>query len=197
MLRVRKKMKAYKYRAYPTKEQATAIDQQIEQCRQLYNKLLSLKKDAYKQTKTKLSRFDLIKKTKGKNKEAYSQVSQNVADRINKAYGNFFARVKRGEEKKGFPRFKKYGGYSSITLPQIVNPEKIVKKTLAIRTHKCQNCGLKIDRDTNAARNILTIGKIGLEQPKLTPERDKATTDGISPKQALSMKQEATQLVGW
>ncbi len=122
-------MKAYKYRTYPTKEQATAIDLQIEQCRQLYNELLSLKKDAYKKDKTSLSRFDLIKKTKGKNEETYSQVSQNVADRINKAYGNFFARVKRGEKEKGFPRFKKYGVYSSIALPQIVNPKKIGKKT--------------------------------------------------------------------
>lgn len=30
----------------------------------------------------------------------------------------------------------------------------LVKKTLATRTHKCE-CGLKIDRDVNAARNIL------------------------------------------
>ncbi len=67
----------------------------------------------------------------------------------------------------------------------------IVKKTLAIRTHNCPHCGLKIDRDINASINILTIGKIGLEQSKLTPERDEASTDGISPKQALSMKQEA------
>jgi len=393
-------MKAYKYRTYPTKEQATAIDLQIEQCRQLYNELLSLKKEAYKKDKTSLTRFDLIKKTKGKNKEAYSQVSQNVADRINKAYRNFFARVKRGEKEKGFPRFKKYGKYASISLPQIVNQKKIgkkthfpkigwlntkyhrpitgipktltikkaksekyfitiscanptterlkhgkrevgidlglnhfvttsegeffdhpkpmktitkkrkllakqfsktkkksnnrnkariklakldekvsnirndfgwklcrqliekyktiyienlnvkgmvknhylagaitdvswtdftnklsykaesaggkvvkvnpkntsqkcsgcgkiAKKTLATRTHKCTNCGLKIDRDINASINILTIGKIGLEQPKYKPERDEATTDGISPKQALSMKQEVTQLVGW
>jgi len=55
---------------------------------------------------------------------------------------------------------------------------------------------LKIDRDINAARNILTIGKIGPEQPKLTPVGDEASTNDISPKQALSMKQEATQLVG-
>jgi len=122
-------MKAYKYRIYPTKKQAIAIDKNIEQCRQLYNELLSVKKETYEKNKTSLTRFDLIKKTKGKNKEAHSQVSQNVADRIDKAYKNFFARVKRGERKKGFPRFKKYGAYSSITLPQITNQSKIGKKT--------------------------------------------------------------------
>jgi len=391
-------MKAYKYRVYPTKEQATAIDLQIEQCRQLYNELLSLKKDAYKDKGISLSRKDLYRKVKGID-EMHSQVSQNVADRINKAYGNFFARVKRGERKKGFLRFKKYGTYNSLILPQIVNPKNvgkktyfpkigwlnvkyhrpitgtpktltikkaksgkyfitiscadaipekikigkgkvgidlgldsfvvtsnseffnhpkpmkalsekrkqlarqfsktkkkssnrnkarkrlavldekiantrndfgwklcrtliekyetiyienlnvqgmlknhrlagaitdvswtdftsklsfkaesaggkvvrvnpkntsqkcskcgnIVKKTLVVRIHDCPHCGLKIDRDLNAAQNILIKG-IGLEQPKLTPERDEATTDGISPKQALSMKQEVTQLVGW
>lgn len=33
----------------------------------------------------------------------------------------------------------------------------VVKKTLAMRIHKCE-CGLKIDRDVNAAINILGLG---------------------------------------
>lgn len=42
-----------------------------------------------------------------------------------------------------------------------------VKKTLAKRIHKCPNCGLVIDRDINAARNILqlaltTVGTTGI-----------------------------------
>ena len=101
-------MKAYKYRIYPTKVQAVTIDENIEDCRQLYNALLGLKKDAYKKDKVSLSRKDLYKQVKGA-KNIHSQVSQNVADRIDKAYKNFFARVKQGERKKGFPRFKKYG----------------------------------------------------------------------------------------
>jgi len=43
----------------------------------------------------------------------------------------------------------------------------IVPKTLATRKHKCHKCGLKIDRDINAARNILnsalnTVGTTGI-----------------------------------
>jgi len=34
---------------------------------------------------------------------------------------------------------------------------QIVKKNLAERTHKCPECGLILDRDVNAARNILKI----------------------------------------
>ena len=57
MLGAKEKMKTYKYRIYPAKSQAIAIDENIEQCRQLYNELLSLKKDAYKKDKTNLTRF--------------------------------------------------------------------------------------------------------------------------------------------
>jgi putative transposase len=32
----------------------------------------------------------------------------------------------------------------------------IIKKSLSVRVHKC-SCGLEIDRDINAARNILKI----------------------------------------
>jgi len=123
-----RKMKSYKYRVYPTKKQASEIDLQIEKSRQLYNKLLAMKKDAYKNEGINLSRKDLYKQVKGNN-EMHSQVSQNIADRIDKAYKNLFARIKNGERKKGFPRFKKYGTYTSITLPQIFNQNNIGKKT--------------------------------------------------------------------
>ena len=33
-----------------------------------------------------------------------------------------------------------------------------VPKTLAARIHSCPHCGLVIDRDVNAARNILRLG---------------------------------------
>ncbi len=121
-------MKAYKYRIYPTKVQMTAIDESIEVSRQLYNKLLALKITAYEKDRVSLSRKDLYKQTKDC-ENIHSQVSQNVADRIDKAFKNFFARIKRKEKGNGFPRFKKFGRYSSMTLPQIINPEKIGKRT--------------------------------------------------------------------
>lgn len=39
----------------------------------------------------------------------------------------------------------------------------LVPKTLAVRTHSCPTCGLVLDRDENAARNILAAG-IGRRQ---------------------------------
>lgn len=35
---------------------------------------------------------------------------------------------------------------------------EVVQKTLAVRTHKCPHCGLVLDRDVNAAINILAKG---------------------------------------
>jgi putative transposase len=35
---------------------------------------------------------------------------------------------------------------------------RLVKKSLAVRVHDCPICGLKMDRDENAAINILALG---------------------------------------
>ena len=40
----------------------------------------------------------------------------------------------------------------------------MVKKTLSVRIHRCKNCGLVIDRDINAAKNILAnVGPAGVK----------------------------------
>jgi putative transposase len=60
-----------------------------------------------------------------------------------------------------------------------------VEKTLAVRVHKCPHCGLVLDRDHNAAINILnravgiTVQACGIESLDLI------------------MKQEATLFIGW
>ena len=42
---------------------------------------------------------------------------------------------------------------------------EIVKKDLSVRIHNCPHCGLVLDRDLNAALNILALGRrVCLEQ---------------------------------
>ena len=53
------------------------------------------------------------------------------------------------------------------------------------RTYKCSNCDLELDRDYNAAINILNIGT-GRAIVEINP-----TTDYGCCQQGLSMKQEA------
>jgi putative transposase len=44
------------------------------------------------------------------------------------------------------------------TSQQCSNCKQLVRKTLSNRVHKCDHCGLKLDRDVNAAKNILALG---------------------------------------
>ncbi|GAH42664.1 unnamed protein product, partial [marine sediment metagenome] len=50
-------------------------------------------------------------------KEVPSQTLQEVVERVDKAFQNFFRKVKRGE-KPGYPRFKSFNRYHSFTLKQ-------------------------------------------------------------------------------
>jgi putative transposase len=63
-----------------------------------------------------------------------------------------------------------------------------VKKSLAVRTHRCPGCGLVIDRDVNAAINILKRA-VGEGLADLMPAG--------GPPLGAPMNQEATLLVGW
>ncbi len=49
--------------------------------------------------------------------------------------------------------------------------DEVVKKPLWMRIHKCPRCGLELDRDLNAARNILQDGleQVGWEPAEFTP----------------------------
>jgi putative transposase len=48
---------------------------------------------------------------------------------------------------------------------------EVVEKPLWVRVHRCPNCGLELDRDLNAARNILQDGlkQIGWEPAEFAP----------------------------
>lgn len=67
-----------------------------------------------------------------------------------------------------------------------------VKKTLSDRIHECPICGLKMDRDLNAALNILARGReIRRESPEYKPGGEEATTQLSGVEQVSPMNQEA------
>ena len=71
----------------------------------------------------------------------------------------------------------------------------LVPKPLSERTHRCPVCGLVLDRDVNAARNILREG-IGVEHPESKPEGEATNTRLSEAERVASMNQEASLLVG-
>jgi putative transposase len=116
-------LKAYRYRLYLTKSQATLLEQTLETCRWVYNDTLALRKNAWEQEQRSLSLYETNKiltqwkKERPELKYVHSQVLQNAQMRVDLAFKAFFRRVKSGE-KPGYPRFKGKGRYDSFTYPQ-------------------------------------------------------------------------------
>ena len=114
---------AYKFRMYPTRQQALQLDQTLDTCRRLYNLALADRKAAYEVEGISRSYEDqavllVAEKREGNFKDVFSQVLQDVLRRLDKAFKAFFRRVKAGE-KPGYPRFKGIGWYKSFTYPQV------------------------------------------------------------------------------
>lgn len=116
-------IKTYKFRLKPTKKQIQALTHIFEICRVLYNSCILDRKNHYEQEGKSLSRIDqqvILKKDKKRIHvlaEIHSQVLQDVLFRAERAFNNFFRRVKNGED-PGYPRFKNIGRWNSILYPQ-------------------------------------------------------------------------------
>ncbi|MBT9164811.1 MAG: hypothetical protein DDT23_00818 [candidate division WS2 bacterium] len=115
--------KTFKYRLLPTKKQLQKLNWTLDKCRILYNSCLLDRKNRYEQTGKGLTRIKqqgilrVDKKIISSLKEVHSQVLQDVLFRVDRAFQNFFRRVKAGE-KPGYPRFKNEGRYDSFCYPQ-------------------------------------------------------------------------------
>ncbi len=118
-------LKTFKYRLYPTKSQQKALNSALRDCCWLYNQMLEQRKTAYETDKTTIRCFDQINQipvlkntTRPSLKQIHSQILQNVAKRLDLGMQAFFRRIKRGE-KPGYPRFRPFQRYDSITFPQV------------------------------------------------------------------------------
>src|SRR5215211_2380624 len=117
------RVKTFKYRLQPSKSQRTRLIQTLELCRWLYNETLATRKNAWEQEQKSLSLYDtnklltLWKQEHPELRDVFSQVLQNVQERVDLAFKAFFRRVKAGE-KVGYPRFRGYGWYDSFTFKQ-------------------------------------------------------------------------------
>jgi putative transposase len=152
--------RTYKFRLYPNDKQEKLLNNSLETCRIIYNKVLETRKVAYETEKKTITKFDCNKlitkwrETDERIKGVYSQVLQNVSERVDLAYRGFFQRVKKQGEKAGFPRFKGYGRYDSMAFPgtgyKLINHELLeVSKIGKIKT--------KIHREIDGEIKRLTL----------------------------------------
>ena len=91
-------LKTFMYRLYPNKQQQRLLDQQLEECRWLYNHLLAERRDAWEQRQESLRYYDqatslpALKAERPSLAAVHSQVLQNVAVRLDLAFRAFFRR---------------------------------------------------------------------------------------------------------
>ncbi len=122
--------KASTYRLYPTKGQQRILNATLEECRFVSNRTLAVRREAWEQRHESLGLYDtqsLLPQWKTERpslKIVHSQVLQHVQVRVDLAFKAFFRRVKAGEN-PGYPRFKGFGRYDSITYPQYGNGARL------------------------------------------------------------------------
>jgi len=149
--------RTYKYRIYPNREEKSILDKTLNTCRILYNDCLTERRDAWQSCRKHINYYDQANQLKEIKtfdedlKEVHSQVIQDVLKRIDKAFKNFFRRVKR-REKAGYPRYKPRSRYNSFTFPQ--NGFKLENRKLILS--KIGSVNIKKYRDIPKDANIKT-----------------------------------------
>lgn len=111
--------KTYKFRAYPSREQVEALEEQLRGACTLYNAALEERKWAYKMASKSISLYDQTYQVKpirddGNMPIASWVVARDVLYRVDLAYQAFFRRLKAGD-RPGFPKFRHSRHYDSLT----------------------------------------------------------------------------------
>jgi putative transposase len=149
-------LKAYKYRLYPTNEQAQKIDQSIGACRFVYNLALETKLWAYKTQRINLSSFDLcyqlveLKNAYSWLKQVDSQALQVAVKNIEKAFNGFFSG-------NGYPKFKKKINGVSFSCPG--NKKEIDWSNSTLTIPKIKYIPIVLSRPFKGDIKTVTISK--------------------------------------
>ena len=181
--------KSFQFRLKPTKKQAKALQAQLDECRWLYNELLSQRKLAYEDLDISISKYNqnmflpFLKTERATLSQVHSQVLQNVVDRLDKAFQGFFRRCKAGEN-PGFPRFRGADRYNSFCYPQsgfslVGNQLKLSKiGNIPVKMHRpiggvIKNCTLRKNAsgdwnvsfscEVNVEPSVAEHGSIGID----------------------------------
>ena len=152
-------LKVLKMRIYPNNTQKQKLLQHFGSARCIYNLMLYKKKEAYKKDKTSISSYELkkllpqMKKSEefGWLKEVDSMALQNAVLNMDRAYQNFFRRVKT-KEKSGFPKFK-----SKHFSRQSYQTQNAVKKENKLYLPKIGLVKAKFHRDITGEIKTATV----------------------------------------
>lgn len=185
------RLKAYKYRIYPTKEQEILLAKTFGCVRYVYNRALSIKTSIYETEKSGISVFDLTnqmvdwKDTEEAKwlKEVNSQALQSSLRNLDSAFTKFF------REKKGYPKFKnKYDkqSFTNVQKTRVDFEKSLVfipkfKKGIKIVCHRKFNGKIKsstVSKTPTGKYFISILVEEDINLPIL-PERDENKCIGI------------------
>lgn len=113
----------FAYRIYPSKVQEERLEALLEIARTFYNAGLQERRDAWRKQHISLSCYDQCKQLKEIRtiNPEYALLNftatEGILRRVDRTFKEFFERIKRGEEKVGYPRFKSRTRFSSIIFP--------------------------------------------------------------------------------
>ena len=114
--------KAYKYRLYPTRQQATCMSAMLETHRRLYNDALAERTHAWEQAQRSVSYGEQSGQLKATRKTNPFLATTNFSScqatlqRLDTAFQAFFRRVKAGET-PGYPRFRGRNRFDTVEFP--------------------------------------------------------------------------------
>ena len=154
--------RAYKYRLHPNRNQARELDIMLETHRRLYNDCLAQRKEAYEKEKRSIKYTDQSAwfKLQRVDNPWFAKLNFSSAQatmrRLNKAFQNFFRRVKIGD-KPGYPRFKANGRFDSIEFPKHGDGIRLIDNKVRI-----QHVGMvkvKIHREHQGIIKTLSVKK--------------------------------------
>ena len=158
-------MKSFDYRLYPTPGQAQELAATLETHRRLYNAALADRKDAYKLTGKSPNYYDQAKSHTADRKtnpfygRIHSQSAQATLKRLDRAFQNFFRRVKAGQ-KPGHPRFRSRDRYDSFTFPQAPSGAKLLP-TNKLRLFGVGDVKVKLHRPPEGTVKTVTLKRAG------------------------------------
>lgn len=130
--------KAYLYRLYPTREQRTLLQQQLDVAREVYNACLEERREAYQMCGVRLNYYSQANQLKDIRRDRPDVAAVNfsmlqaVCRRAQRSFENFYRRVSAGQ-KPGYPRFKGRLRFDSVTFPSYGDGCKLREDRLYIQ----------------------------------------------------------------
>jgi len=130
--------RAFKYRLYPNANQGRELQIMLETHRRLYNAALEQRNFAWSQRRVSVGYQDQsaelpdLRATDEWFKKTNHSSCQATLRRLDKAFQQFFERVKRGE-KPGHPRFKGRDQFDSIEFPAYGDGIKLIDAKLRVQ----------------------------------------------------------------